>query len=88
MVKKMITLKNETGIHARPATELAKIAMKYPCQITLNANGKSINAKSPLMLMSAGIESKTEIEIVCEGESEDMALEEMAQAFENKFGEE
>lgn len=36
---------------------------------------KKINAKSPLMLMAAGIKSKTEIEIICNGEDEKEALE-------------
>ena len=33
MVKEKVTLNNETGLHARPASELAKIAMKYNCEI-------------------------------------------------------
>ena len=39
MLSKTFTLESETGLHARPATELAKIAMKYPCDIKLIANG-------------------------------------------------
>ena len=35
MVKEKVTLNNETGLHARPASELAKIAMKYNCEINL-----------------------------------------------------
>ena len=70
MVKESIIIKNETGLHARPATEISKIAMKYKCDITFLVNDKKINAKSPLMLMAAGIKSKTEIEIICNGEDE------------------
>lgn len=77
MKKTNVVIENETGLHARPATELAKLAMKYRCSITLIANGKMIDAKSPLMIMSAGIKSKTEIEIICDGENEDKALEEV-----------
>ena len=47
MLNKTFTLESETGLHARPATELAKIAMKYPCDVKLIANGKTVNAKSP-----------------------------------------
>ena len=42
MLSKTFTLESETGLHARPATELAKIAMKYPCDIKLIANGKTV----------------------------------------------
>ena len=81
MVKEKVTLNNETGLHARPASELAKIAMKYNCEINLIVNDKKINAKSPLSIMSAGIKENTEIEI------ENQALKEITEAFENNFGE-
>lgn len=87
MIKETIMLDNETGIHARPATEIAKIAMKYKSDISLIVNEKIINAKSPLTIMAAGIKSKTEIEIQCDGEDENQAMEEIKQAFENNFGE-
>ena len=77
MVKDSFVIENETGLHARPATEIAKIAMKYPCNVNLVVNGKTINAKYPLMIMSAGIKSKTELEILCDGEDEEQAIEEL-----------
>ena len=77
MVKETFVIENETGLHARPATEIAKIAMKYKCNVNLIVNGKTINAKYPLMIMSAGIKSKTELEILCDGEDEEQAIEEL-----------
>ena len=77
MIKETFVIENETGLHARPATEIAKIAMKYKCDVNLIVNGKTINAKSPLMIMSAGIKSKTELEILCDGEDEEQAIEEL-----------
>ena len=59
MVKEDVMLNNKTGLHARPATEIAKTAMSYKSDITFLVNDKKINAKSPLMLMAAGIKSKT-----------------------------
>lgn len=87
MVKETVLIENETGLHARPATEIAKIAMKYKCNVNLIVNGKTINAKSPLMIMSAGIKSKTELEILCDGEDEKEALEELKLVFKNQLGE-
>ena len=87
MVKEKVIIENETGLHARPATEISKIAMKYKCDINFLVNGKKVNAKSPLMIMAAGIKSKTELEIVCDGENEEIALKELKNAFENNFGE-
>ena len=87
MVKEKVIIENETGLHARPATEISKIAMKYKCDINFLVNGKKVNAKSPLMIMAAGIKSKTELEVLCDGEDEEKALEELKMAFENLLGE-
>ena len=85
MVKETFVIENETGLHARPATEIAKIAMKYKCDVNLVVNGKTINAKSPLMIMSAGIKSKTELEILCDGEDEEQAIEELKIFLQNNL---
>lgn len=83
MKKERVIIENETGIHARPATEISKIAMKYPCDVFLLVNEKKINAKSPLMIMAAGIKTKTEVEILCDGEDEDKAIEELKNSIKN-----
>lgn len=85
MVKDSVVIKNETGLHARPATEISKIAMKYKSTVNLIVNGKTINAKSPLMIMAAGIKSKTELEILCDGEDEEEALQEIKTVFKNQM---
>lgn len=87
METKKVILKNESGLHERPASELAKIASKYQCTINLIVNGKIINAKSILNIMSAGIKTSSEIEIQCDGEDEKKALLEIEKAFKNNFGE-
>ncbi len=87
MRKEKVILQNETGLHARPASELAKLAGRFKCDINLNVNEKKANAKSILGIMSLGIKAKTEIEIECNGEDEKEAMTEILKAFENKFGE-
>ena len=87
MRKEKVVLKNETGLHARPAGELAKLASAFKSNINLNVDGKTVNAKSILGIMSLGIKANTEIEIECDGEDEDKAMEEILKAFENNLGE-
>ena len=87
MIKEKITLQNETGLHARPAGELAKLASAFKSNINLNVDGKTVNAKSILGIMSLGIKANTEIEIECDGEDEKTAMKEILKAFDNKFGE-
>lgn len=85
MVKDTIVIENETGLHARPATEISKEAMKYKSDIKFVVNGKTVNAKSPLMIMAAGIKTKTEMEIICDGEDENEALESLKTVIRNQI---
>ena len=85
MIKDTIIIENETGLHARPATEISKEAMKYKSDIKFVVNGKTLNAKSPLMIMAAGIKSKSEMEIICDGEDENEALESLKTVIKNQI---
>lgn len=83
MVTQTITIKNPEGLHARPATEIAKSAMQYTSTVELDVKGNKYNAKSVLNIMSAGIKNSTEITVICDGVDEDKALEGVVQTFEN-----
>ena len=87
MIKEKIILQNETGLHARPAGELVKLTSTFRCDVKLTANGKTVNAKSILAIMSLGINARTEIEIECNGENEEEAMNKIVEAFNNRFGE-
>ena len=51
MVSKTVVIKNEQGLHMRPAGVLAKEAAKYKSNISLVFNGKKINAKSVMNII-------------------------------------
>ena len=88
MVSKKVTVVNTQGMHMRPAGILAKAAASHKeCKVTLNAYGKSINAKAVMQIMSASIKCGTEVEIICDGTEEQAVLDEIAGMFENGFGE-
>ena len=87
MISEKTILKNSDGLHARPASILATTASKYKCNITLISGDKKINAKSVLNIMSAGLKGNSEIIIECDGEDEEVAMEELLAKFENEFGE-
>lgn len=88
MVSKKVTIINEQGMHMRPAGVLAKLVKAHPdCDVTLNANGKSVKAKAPMQIMSACMKKGCEVEIVCDGAGEAALLDEIAAMFESGFGE-
>ena len=65
------TIKDELGIHARPAGMLAKKAKSYAeTTVSITANGKTVNAGQLMKLMGLGVKQGTEVTITCEGANE------------------
>ena len=54
MVKVEYTIKNEEGLHARPASDFCKTASKFKSKIVLVKDGNEYEAKSILMVLCAG----------------------------------
>ena len=75
MVSRTIQVCNEEGIHLRPAGIVCEAAYRFQSKILFLYDGKRINAKSVLNVLSAGILPGDSIEIVCEGEDERLALD-------------
>lgn len=74
MEKRDYTIIAETGIHARPATILVQTASKFTSDITLIYNGKSVNLKSIMGVMSLGVGQNAEVTISAEGDDEKDAI--------------
>ncbi|TVQ66009.1 MAG: HPr family phosphocarrier protein [Balneolaceae bacterium] len=85
MVSQLVVVKNESGLHARPASVLVKHATKYQSEFTIKMYGYSVNGKSILGVMTLAAECGAEMELVLEGPDEQEALRELVALFENKF---
>ncbi|WP_280769828.1 phosphocarrier protein HPr [Salipaludibacillus daqingensis] len=75
MAEKKFTITAETGIHARPATQLVNKAGQYESEVTLEYNGKSVNLKSIMGVMSLGVGQGSEVTIKAEGPDAEAALQ-------------
>lgn len=75
MAEKKFKITAETGIHARPATQLVNQAGKYESEITLEYNGKSVNLKSIMGVMSLGVGQGSEVTIKAEGPDAEEAIQ-------------
>ncbi|MDO5440508.1 MAG: phosphocarrier protein HPr [Erysipelotrichaceae bacterium] len=62
------------GLHARPATVAVNAASKFKSDVTLGFNGKTVNMKSIMGVMSLGVPTQSEIVVTCNGEDEDAAI--------------
>lgn len=85
-----VLVTHEVGLHARPAAEFVKLAAAYPCDLkvrNVTSDGKFVDAKSILMVLTLGVNQGHKIEIEANGEKSDEALGALRELIENNFGE-
>lgn len=75
MTTRTITIQNEVGLHARPATFFIQKANSYKSTIVIEKGNRRANAKSLLGVLSLGIEKGQDIIVHAEGVDEQEAVE-------------
>ncbi len=87
MKKFEYTITDPIGIHARPAGLLVKEAQKFKCDIFIKntENSKHGDAKKIFAVMGLGANTGTKVELTCDGEDEDTAIESLKIFFENNL---
>ena len=81
-VEKTLMINNETGLHARPASQLVKKAGKFESKIEIIVGEKEVNAKSIMGIMSLGLGKGDEITLKAEGEDAEAAVEGLTEFIE------
>lgn len=88
MYSKKTTIINETGLHARPASEFVALAGTYSSRIQISRTGDDpVDAKSIIMLLSLGLSKGEEVEISARGQDETAAVDELVAMVESGLGE-
>ena len=83
MVEQNVIVKNETGLHARPATSLVQFVKNFDGKVELIKYGKTANAKSIFNVMALGISQDTEVTVRLDGENEEENLKKLVEFIEN-----
>ena len=78
-------IKDEVGIHARPAGLLVKEAKKYESRVTVSKDGKSAEATKLMALMGLGVKCGQTVSVTVEGADEDAAYEGVKAFFEENL---
>ena len=74
MTKRNIQVKLESGLEARLVALLVQEASKYESSIYIECEGKRVNAKSIMGMMSLGLDTGEELVVVAEGTDEQTAV--------------
>ena len=79
------TIKDELGIHARPAGLLVKEAKKFESECTITKEGKTKKLTQLMMLMSLGVKQGDTVTVSVDGADEDAAVAALKEFFENNL---
>jgi len=86
-MEKTVTIQNQAGLHARPASLFVKTAGQFQSEIKVIMENKVANAKSIMNIMTLGAKKGTVLTLQAEGPDAAEAIEALAGLIENKFGE-
>jgi len=78
-VSDTFVLANEHGLHARPATMLARAAMQFEAEITISSNGRNADGKSLFSLLTLGAHSGSHLTVSACGPQAKSALQRLSQ---------
>ena len=75
MTKKVVEIKLQNGLEARPVAMLVQVASRYDSSVYLETCGKKVNAKSIMGMMSLGLDLGEEVTVIADGSDETVAVE-------------
>ena len=87
MFVKEVSVKNQVGLHARPATFFIQKANEFKSSVWVEKDERRVNAKSLLGVLSLGIVGGTTIKIIADGSDEESSVESLVKLVESGFAE-
>ncbi len=85
---RVFEIRNQYGIHARPAALFVKAASRFRCDITVEKGSLSVSGKSIMGLMTLEAGKGTKLRVTAEGDDHAEALDHLQDLFTRKFDEE
>ncbi len=80
-------VRHDTGLHARPASQFVKLAKQFKSEITISSKGKTVSAKSMVLILTLAVNKDSEIAISATGEDEQEAVTALVNLINNNFPE-
>ena len=87
MFVKEVSVQNQVGLHARPATFFIQKANEYKSSIWVEKEERKVNAKSLLGVLSLGVVKGTTINLIADGLDEKEAVDALVELFNSNFDE-
>lgn len=87
MLLKKVIIINKLGLHARASAKLTRLANQFQSEVWLTRNGRRVNAKSIMGVMTLAANQGSTVEIEVTGADEDEALQALTTLISGYFGE-
>ncbi len=87
MIKRDVTITNNIGLHARPATFFIQKANSYKSLVWIEKDDRKINAKSLLGVLSLGIAQGMTVTLIADGQDEEKAIDGLVNLIDTGFAE-
>jgi phosphotransferase system HPr (HPr) family protein len=84
-ITRTVIVRNEQGLHARPADLLVRLATQFESNIQIGKDGQLVDCKSILSLLTLGAAQGTELFLSAEGGDAEGALHAIGELFESGF---
>jgi phosphocarrier protein HPr len=78
LIKKELTVKNKSGLHARPAAQFVQIANKFDSDITIIKEEHEVNGKSIMGILMLAAERGAKVTIIADGDDAEAAVAELS----------
>ena len=85
MISRNVSIQNNVGLHARPATFFIQKANSYKSSIWVENEDRRVNAKSLLGVLSMGIVKGMTVTLIADGPDEAEALAGLAELIDSGF---
>ena len=82
-----VIVKNDLGLHTRPATVIVKMIQNCDCCVEFTYNKQTINAKSILSILMLAAPRDSRLKITVDGNDADQVMKDLVNAFEREFDE-
>lgn len=86
-LERKIKVKNALGLHARPATAIAKLLQGRKSHVSFSYKKETINARSIMSILMLAVKKNSQIVVTVEGEDAEETMQHLLEAFETHFGE-
>jgi phosphocarrier protein len=87
MIEQSVDIINRLGLHARAAAKLVDCAARFSCKITLQKDGKGVDAKSIMAVMMLAAGQGSRLLILLDGQDEEEARAALLALINDRFGE-